>query len=81
MAEFILYCSGQEFLILGSSHVISNPDIESERKLLTQLAPEVNEDLVARLINAFHDLRQGYENGSLIYPYSLRGAHHIFYIY
>lgn len=67
--------------MLCSSHAISNPDIESERRLLTQLAPEVSEDLVARLINAFHDLRQGYEDGSLTYPYSLRGAHHIFYIY
>ena len=55
--------------------------MESERTLLTQLAPGVNEDLVARLISAFHDLRQGYEDGSLSYPYSLRGACHIFYIY
>lgn len=58
------------------SHAISNPDLESERRLLTQLAPELSEDLVIRLISAFHDLRQGYESGSLSYPYSLRGAQH-----
>ncbi|KAH8984497.1 AAA domain-containing protein [Lactarius hatsudake] len=55
-----------------SCHAISNPDLESERKLLTQLAPELSEDLIVRLIGAFHDLRQSYESGSLSYPYSLR---------
>jgi len=71
------YRSTRDILMPCSSHAISNPDMESERRLLTQLAPEVSEDLVARLISAFHGLRQGYENGSLTYPYSLRGAHHI----
>ncbi|KAH9007354.1 AAA domain-containing protein, partial [Lactarius deliciosus] len=55
-----------------SCHAISNPDLESERKLLTQLAPELSEDLIVRLIGAFHDLRQSYEGGTLSYPYSLR---------
>ncbi|KAF8263236.1 AAA domain-containing protein [Lactarius quietus] len=67
---------GNHFMqVLGdnfSCHAISNPDLESERRLLTQLAPELSEDLVKRLIAAFHDLRQGYERGSLTYPYSLR---------
>ncbi|KAH9010140.1 AAA domain-containing protein [Lactarius hengduanensis] len=67
---------GNHFMqVLGdnfSCHAISNPDFESERKLLTQLAPELSEDLIVRLIRAFHDLRQSYEGGTLSYPYSLR---------
>lgn len=67
---------GNHFMqVLGdnfSCHAISNPDLESERRLLTQLAPELSEDLIIRLVGAFHDLRQGYESGSLSYPYSLR---------
>jgi hypothetical protein len=77
------FCSGWgKFLFLTlsyPSYAISNPDLESERRLLTQLAPELSEDLVIRLVGAFHDLRQGYESGSLTYPYSLRGARHRFH--
>ncbi|KAH9046612.1 AAA domain-containing protein [Lactarius hengduanensis] len=67
---------GNHFMqVLGdnfSCHAISNPDLQSERKLLTQLAPELSKDLIVRLIGAFHDLRQSYEGGTLSYPYSLR---------
>ncbi|KAI0265323.1 AAA domain-containing protein [Gloeopeniophorella convolvens] len=67
---------GNHFMqVLGdnfSCHAISNPDLESERRLLTQLAPELDADLIVRLIGAFHDLRKGYDDGSLTYPYSLR---------
>ncbi|KAJ2919670.1 hypothetical protein MD484_g680, partial [Candolleomyces efflorescens] len=67
---------GNHFLqVLGenfSAHSVSNPDQESERKLIGQLAPELSDDLVLRLVGAFHDLRKGYENGTLSYPYSLR---------
>lgn len=45
----------------------------SERKLLSQLAPDLDEDIILRLVGAFHDLRHGYELGTLTYPYSLRG--------
>lgn len=57
-----------------SSHSVSNPDLESERRLLAQLAPELDEDTLRRLVGAFHDLRTGYDEGKLSYPYSLRGA-------
>ncbi|KAF9034673.1 hypothetical protein BDZ89DRAFT_1157933 [Hymenopellis radicata] len=67
---------GNHFLqVLGenfSAHSVPNPDQASERNLLEQLAPELDPDLVLRLVGAFHDLRVGYENGSLGYPYSLR---------
>ncbi len=68
---------GNHFLqVLGenfSPHSVPNPDQASERKLLEQLAPELPEDIIHRLVGAFQDLRVGYENGSLGYPYSLRG--------
>ncbi|KAI0703059.1 AAA domain-containing protein [Cytidiella melzeri] len=67
---------GNHFLqVLGdnfSCHSVTNPDMQSERKLLEQLAPELTEDLILRLVAAFHDLRHAYEAGSLMYPYSLR---------
>ncbi|KZT28299.1 hypothetical protein NEOLEDRAFT_1129681 [Neolentinus lepideus HHB14362 ss-1] len=67
---------GNHFLqVLGDSfscHSLANPDVDSERKLLCDLAPELDADVIKRLVYAFHDLRRGYEDGSLNYPYSLR---------
>ncbi|KAG5728425.1 hypothetical protein E4T56_gene18957 [Termitomyces sp. T112] len=67
---------GNHFMqVLGenfSAHSVSNPDQASERKLLQQLAPEIDEDTILRLVGAFHDLRHGYDTGVLNYPYSLR---------
>ena len=51
--------------------------MQSERKLLEQLAPELSEDLILRLVAAFHDLRHAYEAGILTYPYSLRGMYEL----
>ena len=56
-----------------NSHSVSNPDMASERRLLQQLAPEIDEDTLRRLVAAFQDLRLGYETGKVSYPYSLRG--------
>lgn len=46
----------------------------SERRLLAQVAPELSEDMILRLVAAFHDLRHAYDTGALTYPYSLRGT-------
>lgn len=51
---------------------MSNPDQLSERQILTQLAPNLDNDLIFRLVAAFHDLRAEYDKGFLSYPYSLR---------
>lgn len=70
---------GNHFLqVLGesfSAHAVPNPDQESERNLIGQLAPELDKDFILRLVGAFNDLRKGYENGTLTYPYSLRGLY------
>ncbi|KAJ7216377.1 AAA domain-containing protein [Mycena pura] len=67
---------GNHFLqVLGetvSTHAVTNPDQASERRLLAQLAPQMDEELILRLVGAFHDLRAGYDAGTLNYPYSLR---------
>ncbi|TFK81956.1 hypothetical protein K466DRAFT_501194 [Polyporus arcularius HHB13444] len=67
---------GNHFLqVLGDNfccHAVTNPDMASERKLLSQLAPQLSEDTILRLVAAFHDLRRAYESGTLTYPYSLR---------
>ena len=76
--ESVLAFLGNHFLqVLGdnfSCHSVSNPDQSSERTLLSQLAPGLSEDLIRRLVAAFQDLRKGYEEGKLGYPYSLRGG-------
>lgn len=69
MGNHFLQVLGENF----SAHSVSNPDQESERNLIGQLAPDLDKDLILRLVGAFHDLRKGYENGVLTYPYSLRG--------
>ncbi|TCD60876.1 hypothetical protein EIP91_009382 [Steccherinum ochraceum] len=67
---------GNHFLqVLGdnfSCHAVTNPDMDSERRLLSQLAPELDSDIILRLVAAFQDLRIAYEAGTLTYPYSLR---------
>jgi von Willebrand factor A domain-containing protein 8 len=60
------------------SHSVSNPDSASEIRLLSQLAPDLQEDTLKRLVAAFQDLRLGYDNGTLSYPYSLRGQEAFF---
>lgn len=68
---------GNHFLqVLGenfSAHAVTNPDPMSERMLLEQMAPEIDADLIKRLVGVFQDLRRGYDEGDLGYPYSLRG--------
>ncbi|KAI0327509.1 hypothetical protein GY45DRAFT_1355662 [Cubamyces sp. BRFM 1775] len=67
---------GNHFLqVLGDNfccHAVTNPDMASERRLLSQLAPQLSEDLILRLVAAFQDLRRAYEGGTVTYPYSLR---------
>ncbi|KAK4055403.1 hypothetical protein OIO90_003241 [Microbotryomycetes sp. JL221] len=53
-------------------YAVANPDVSSEQKVLSQLAPELSEDLLRSLVAAFADLRTAFENGTLAYPFSLR---------
>ncbi|SCV74430.1 BQ2448_8069 [Microbotryum intermedium] len=67
---------GNPFLrVLGdtfSTYAVTNPDIESEQRVLAQLAPELDEELLRSLVQAFGDLRKAFDSGALSYPFSLR---------
>ncbi|KWU41842.1 hypothetical protein RHOSPDRAFT_30334 [Rhodotorula sp. JG-1b] len=55
-----------------STYTIANPDPASELKVLQQLAPELEPDMLKALVFAFNDLRKEFEAGTLSYPFSLR---------
>lgn len=57
---------------LFSCHIIDNPSIDSEIYLLKQYGPNVNDELLKNIVNAFSELRTMTENGQLLYPYSTR---------
>jgi MoxR-like ATPase len=55
-----------------SVHVVDNPDRDSELRLLRSYGPNVDIDILDRLVNLFGDLREMVDQGQLTYPYSLR---------
>ena len=65
------------FNLSYNSHSVSNPDMSSETQLLTQLAPEIDDETLKKLVLALQDLRRGYDSGKLTYPYSLRGRSYV----
>lgn len=67
---------GNRFEIMDcfSTHVVPNPDLESEIKLLQSYAPNVDVSLIRRLSASFDELRNHFEHGEVTYPYSTREA-------
>lgn len=67
---------GNPFLrVLGdnfSTYSVANPDQDSEQKVLSGLAPDLEPELLRSLVGAFGDLRKSFESGALSYPFSLR---------
>lgn len=57
---------------LFSCHAVDNPSIESEIFLLKQYGPDVPDELLTKLVNAFGELRHMADVGQLSYPYSTR---------
>lgn len=57
-----------------SSHVIENPDAESQFQMLKAYAisGRASDTSIRKLIHAFDELRKMYEEGILTYPYSVR---------
>ncbi|CAG8469528.1 17842_t:CDS:10 [Acaulospora morrowiae] len=51
---------------------VDNPDSDSEMFLLRKYAPDVSEDLLLKLTEAFSDLRKMVDEGLISYPYSTR---------
>ena len=57
---------------LFSCHAIDNPGKDSQIEMLTRYAPNVDREIVIRLIDAFDELRDLSNQGVLSYPYSTR---------
>lgn len=57
---------------LFSCHAVDNPSIESEMSLLRQYGPDVPQDVMNKLVQAFAQLRDMADQGQLTYPYSTR---------
>ena len=57
-----------------SSHIISNPDTDSEMELLRCYGPSVDEDILRKLVDCFAELRRMVDTATLTYPYSTREA-------
>jgi hypothetical protein len=55
-----------------SCHIIDNPDKDSELQLLRSYGPDVPEEILVKLADAFDELRTSNEEGLLAYPYSTR---------
>ncbi|CAH7688707.1 AAA domain-containing protein [Phakopsora pachyrhizi] len=59
-----------------SCYSIDNPDRASEievvRNVMGESYNQKGNDLVERLVDVFHDLRQGFAEGTVTYPFSLR---------
>jgi hypothetical protein len=57
-----------------SSHIIKNPDVESQLQMLRAYATRRNakESSVRKLVAVFDELRMLYDDGILTYPYSVR---------
>jgi len=57
-----------------SSHIIPNPDVDSEIQLLRSYAPNISSETLKRLATSFAELRALFQNGDITYPYSTREA-------
>ncbi|GAA5826620.1 hypothetical protein JCM11251_002821 [Rhodosporidiobolus azoricus] len=67
---------GNPFLqVLGdsfSTYALVNPDVDSELRVLRQIAPDLPEELLRKLVEAFQELRSEFDKGTISYPFSLR---------
>ncbi|XP_055616057.1 von Willebrand factor A domain-containing protein 8 [Toxorhynchites rutilus septentrionalis] len=57
---------------LFSCHAVDNPSPNSEIYLLKQYGPDVPDDTIRQLVDAFSELRDMADSGILSYPYSTR---------
>ncbi|XP_053996012.1 von Willebrand factor A domain-containing protein 8 isoform X1 [Hylaeus anthracinus] len=57
---------------LFSTHAVDNPSIDSEIQLLKRYGPNVDENIIFKLVKAFGELRNMADQGLVSYPYSTR---------
>ena len=57
---------------LFSTHAVDNPTVENEIQLLKQYGPNVDSEIILKLVKAFGELRNMADQGLVSYPYSTR---------
>ncbi|XP_026673539.1 von Willebrand factor A domain-containing protein 8 isoform X2 [Ceratina calcarata] len=57
---------------LFSTHVVDNPSIDNEIQLLKEYGPNVDKQIIFKLVKAFGELRNMADQGLVSYPYSTR---------
>ncbi|XP_012146606.2 von Willebrand factor A domain-containing protein c12.2 isoform X1 [Megachile rotundata] len=57
---------------LFSTHAVDNPTVENEIQLLKQYGPNVDREIILKLVKAFGELRNMADQGLVSYPYSTR---------
>lgn len=57
---------------LFSTHTVDNPSVEDEIQLLKRYGPNVDEQIIFKLVKAFGKLRNMADQGLVSYPYSTR---------
>ena len=57
---------------LFSTHTVDNPSVENEIQLLKRYGPNVDEQIIFKLVKAFGKLRNMADQGLVSYPYSTR---------
>ena len=63
-----MYNLGDLFSVLA----VENPELESELELLRHFGPDVPDEMLRQLVQAFSKLRSMADQGQLSYPYSTR---------
>jgi hypothetical protein len=76
---FVFVLDSQQ-VVDDKSHVVANPDPESEKELLSEISEKtMPKDLLDSVVGIFQDLRELQAQGLLDYPYSLRSLLSFFF--
>lgn len=57
-----------------SCHHVPAMDMESNRRILKSYGPNVDSEIIDRIVNVWEHLRISHEKGTVVYPFSLREA-------
>lgn len=57
-----------------SCHHVPPMDVESHRRILKSYGPNVDDDLINKIVNIWEDLRVAHKKGTIVYPFSVREA-------
>ncbi|KAL7519873.1 hypothetical protein ACHAWX_004630, partial [Stephanocyclus meneghinianus] len=64
----------REMADVFSCHQVPPMDMDSHRRILKSYGPEVNDDLIDKIVKIWDELRNAHKKGVIAYPFSLREA-------